>query len=502
MGAEQVRNSVLLAIVMLLALLASAAPALAGTVTFDGDVLVFTGGDDLNHEVQFRSVAGRDEVLDTQPFTHPVECTVIVATTWVSCPPHFGVRVVLGGGNDIVWTEDDCFDTYDIALGNGFNSNTFDETCPTPATGTITAGSGQDTLSGGSASTVITISSGDGADTVRSEDGSDVLHGGEGADLMYGALGNDQVYGEGGDDALRGGDGNDVEDGGSGNDSIGFTPNFTSPRDPDPGADAISGGDGVDVLSLDGHVGAMTVTLDGQANDGTAGEGDNIGSDIETIIGTPGDDIFTGSAGPDGFDGGAGADVIRGAAGNDHLTGNSGDDQLFGDEGIDKVEGTFGADIVDGGAGSDDLYGDIAGCSVFCSPANDVVLARDGERDTVDCGGAGSAQVDQLDVVGFCTTVDRATVGPDPVGTVPDTKISNVKLKSRKGKATFQFEAIGQSTGFLCALAGKHQEFKFTGCASPTTYKRLNRGKYTFAVSATASGGPDLSPAITKIKIR
>ena len=370
--------------------------------------------------------------------------------------------------------EDDCFDTYEISLGEGFNRNTFDDTCPTPATGTLTSGSGSDTLKGAAASTVMTINSGGGNDTVNSEDGSDILHGGEGADLLYGALGNDQVFGEGGDDALRGGEGNDVEDGGSGNDAIGFTPNFTSPRDPDPGADVIRGGDGVDVLDLDGHVGAMSISLDGQANDGTAGEGDNIGSDIETIIGTRGDDGMTGSEGPDGFDGGAGADVIRGAGGNDHLVGNGGNDQLFGDAGNDVVEGTYDADTVDGGSGTDDLYGDIAGCSVFCSPANDVVFARDGERDTVDCGGTGSAQVDQLDAVGFCTTVDRTgTDDTNPPGTVPDTKISNTKIKSRKGKVTFEFESIGQSTGFQCAFAAKRKELKFKDCTSPKTYKHL-----------------------------
>ncbi len=493
--------------------LAGAAPAPAATISYDGAVLVVTGGDNLNHEVQFRydGVNNRDEILDSQQFTGiPGDCTVIVANTWISCPAHTGVRVVLGGGNDKVFFNPDCFDTYELTLGNGSNENTFDETCTNAATGTITAGSGQDTLRGASASTVMTINAGDGADTVRSEDGSDILHGGEGPDLMYGASGNDQVYAEGGDDALRGGDGNDVEDGGAGNDSIGFTPNFTTPRDPDPGADVIRGGDGVDVLSLDGHVGAMTINLNGLPDDGTAGEGDNIGSDIETIIGTGGNDVFTGSPGPDGFDGGAGADVIYGGAGNDDLVGNGGDDQLFGEAGNDKVQGTFGADTVDGGAGTDDLYGDIAGCSVFCSPANDVVLARDGERDTVDCGGAGHAQVDQLDVVGFCSTVDRSLVtgpdgtnpdGTDPATTVPDTKISNVKVKSRKGKVTFEFTAVGQSTGFQCALAAKRKELKFKDCASPKTYKRLAAGKYTFEVAAAGGGGPDLSPARTKVKI-
>jgi hypothetical protein len=72
---------------------------------------------------------------------------------------------------------------------------------------------------------------------------------------------------------------------------------------------------------------------------------------------------------------------------------------------------TNGADLVDGGTGSDQIYGDIASCSVFCNFDPDQLFARDGERDTVDCGGgADSAQVDQLDIVAFCTVVDRQTV--------------------------------------------------------------------------------------------
>ena len=172
--------------------------------------------------------------------------------------------------------------------------------------------------------------------------------------------------------------------------------------------------------------------------------------------------------------------MIRGGGGNDHLIGNGGDDQLFGDAGNDVAEGTYGADKVDGGAGTDDLYGDIAGCSVFCSPAHDVVFARDGERDTVDCGGTGSAQVDQLDVVGFCSTVDRTgTDDTNPPGAVPDTKISNTKIKSRKGKVTFEFESIGLSTGFQCAFAAKRKELKFKDCTSPKTYKHLEDGSTT-----------------------
>ena len=83
----------LLAIAMPFVLLACAAPALATTVAYDGGVFVVTGGDNLNHEVQFRYNAGtgRDEILETQPITsYPVDCTEVSGNTWISCPAHTG----------------------------------------------------------------------------------------------------------------------------------------------------------------------------------------------------------------------------------------------------------------------------------------------------------------------------------------------------------------------------------------------------------------------------
>jgi len=430
-----------------------ASTALAGTVTYDGSAVVFTGGDNLDHELQFRfdPATGRDHVIDSQAITSaPGDCQYEGTTTRVSCPGHADVRIELGGGRDRVYfngtssEEGDCFNSYVINLGDGSNENTMYAACGPAATGTITAGSGNDTLRGGSASTRMTINAGGGNDTVDGGEGVDVIHGGEGADGVFGTGGDDQAYGEGGDDQLRGGAGNDIEDGGPGDDDIGFRGvNLTG--ESDTGADQLRGGDGTDLLRLDGHSGAMAISLDGQANDGTAGEGDNIGSDIETIRGTTGNDLFTGSAGADGFDGGPGADDIHGAGGNDDLRGNTGDDRVFGDAGDDKVEGSSGTDTVDGGPGNDQLNGDIAGCSVFCSPDIDTMLARDGERDTVNCGGPGTAQVDQLDVVGRCASVDRQGVPlpppPNPTPNPPPTSNPTgspgkcSKLKGKKKKA-------------------------------------------------------------------
>jgi Ca2+-binding RTX toxin-like protein len=55
--------------------------------------------------------------------------------------------------------------------------------------------------------------------------------------------------------------------------------------------------------------------------------------------------------------------------------------------------------VLNGGAGTDRLYG---------GPGNDVLRARDGQRDVVDCGpGRDTAYVDRLDRVSGCETVRK-----------------------------------------------------------------------------------------------
>jgi Ca2+-binding RTX toxin-like protein len=434
------RSAVLL--LALAAFLSLAASASAGMLSYDGATLVFTGGDNLDHEVQFRlsTDGANDEIIDTQPITDgPGDCFYVVDPTWVSCPGHARVRVDLGSGNDTVTTggsQGDCFDVYTINLGDGTNDNDMASGCATPATATITAGSGQDTLRGGSASTNVTIFGGGGADTLNGGAGNDVVHGGEGNDqAVSGGAGNDQLLGEGGDDVIRGGEGNDIEDGGTGNDRVGYSPGVSN--DDDTGADKLNGGPGDDRLLLDGHSGGMNITLDGVANDGSPGEGDNVGSDFEQIDGTNSADVFTGSGGHDQFSGGQGDDEIHGGGGDDDLYGGSGDDRVYGDAGNDKVQGANGSDIVDGGPGQDQMSGDIASCSFSCTFDPDQLFARDGEQDTVDCGGgADRAQVDSVDIVAFCASVDRSAPpaggpgGPGARASSPLVVGASVKVKT------------------------------------------------------------------------
>jgi Ca2+-binding RTX toxin-like protein len=515
------RHSLVLAIVILSALALAAPAAMAGSVSYDvGDTVVYTAGDNGNHIVQFRynATTGQDEILDNEDFeSFPSDCTYPNSlNSWISCPPHNNVRIELGAGNDSVTTVQDCFFDYVVNLGGGTNDNDMNTGCPDPvATATINGGSGDDTLRGGSAGTTVTLNGNGGADTLNGMDGPTIIHGGDGNDGVFGGAGNDQVFGEGGDDRVRGHEGNDLEDGGPGNDDIGFSPGVN--HDSDPGADVTVGGPGTDKLRLSGHNGGMAISLDGQANDGTPGEGDNVGSDIEEISGTTGNDTFIGSEGADDFSGDQGEDDIHGGGGNDTLFGGGGDDKVYGDAGNDKVQGASGADRVDGGPGSDQLYGDIGSCSVyFCSFDADQLFARDGERDSVDCGdGADTAHVDQLDVVAFCASVDRETVAPPKGGGLakPNFGSSKKAVKvSRGGRFAYSFKAGAGLKGKAAFGKLATKSFKVPKSGRVTLKMRLSakkmaplraKGKIKIKVTVTlknAAGGSSVASTNLTLK--
>jgi hemolysin type calcium-binding protein len=130
------------------------------------------------------------------------------------------------------------------------------------------------------------------------------------------------------------------------------------------GADEIVGGDGtgdlVDYVNRDGDV-----TYTGQddlANDGEAGELDNVHSDVEWVYGGAGDDSLTGTDNTNGgfndLRGMYGDDTEYGLAGNDWLDLHSawGRDHLYGGAGDDKLDGGTGkkVDYLDGGDGTGD----------------------------------------------------------------------------------------------------------------------------------------------------
>jgi Ca2+-binding RTX toxin-like protein len=152
----------------------------------------------------------------------------------------------------------------------------------------------------------------------------DVLLGGAQHDTLHGDGGNDIIEGGPGFDLLFGGAGDDVEDGGDGSDRF-------RQENAANGADLMIGGEGNDWLVYDERSIGVTVTLDdGLANDGAPGEGDNVGVDVEHVIGSSGDDVIIGSDVANALKGRGGDDFLQGKAGRDSLFCSSGDDEAVG----------------------------------------------------------------------------------------------------------------------------------------------------------------------------
>jgi Ca2+-binding RTX toxin-like protein len=250
---------------------------------------------------------------------------------------------------------------------------------------TLVGGGADDTLAGGVGND--TLSGGDGGDTLTGADGDDALAGDDGNDSLSGGGGTDTLDGGAGGDALSGGAGIDTLNGGDGDDWLNGSEVGLVGGDSDdklrggPGADVLLGGpgddwldgglgpdqisgeDGRDTLSYEDRTNPVFVTLNGRPDDGEDGEGDNVGGDVEIILGGTVWDTLTGDRN---------ANTLSAGSGEDLITGNAGPDVLNGGD------------------------------------APDLIWARDGDTDSVDCGDDGDlAIVDARDNVQHCTWIDR-----------------------------------------------------------------------------------------------
>ena len=259
-------------------------------------------------------------------------------------------------------------------------------------------GEGDDQYSGADA----TVTSADGGG------GNDQLHGGAAGETLEGGAGNDIVQGAGGPDTLRGGPGYD---------KLGGDNNVAA------AADVIDGGPDYDTIEdgywdPSGGSQLIDLTLDGVANDGRPGEGDNVIA-VEKV------DLilygrYVGSDAAEDFDVGD-ADhqtTVLALGGDDIVLTSVGDDVIDGGAGNDNLQGNRGNDTITGGPGRDTINGDTNSIctSLVCLPgaANDVIHARDGEVDQIACGfGADIVVADAIDVVsGDCEAVDRGSAAP------------------------------------------------------------------------------------------
>jgi Ca2+-binding RTX toxin-like protein len=212
-------------------------------------------------------------------------------------------------------------------------------------------------------------------------------------DRFYGGCGDETFVGRGGDDYFLGGGGQDTLQGDGGADSFDASPYLD-------GADDFIGGAGVDVLWYRRRAAPVYVIQTSRPAPGVAGasgwradpiavtgasEGDECGTDVETIVGTrgadrlvggigvnhlygdEGDDVLEGLGGNDLLAGGEGDDTLNGGSGNDELHGWNGDDRLSGGPGNDRLFGGYGVDWLSGDSGNDALHGDVGR---YCESGN------------------------------------------------------------------------------------------------------------------------------------
>ena len=252
---------------------------------------------------------------------------------------------------------------------------------------------------------------GDRDDSMWDWERNSLIDGGPGNDTpLDGHGGDDVVIGGAGNDILLGHLGDDLLDGGPGDDALEGTPGGTFDESATHGSDLYVGGGGFDTLNYQLRTEDLTLSPDGVAGDGAAGENDDIGADVTAIYAGNGADDMHGTAGRNVFDGAGGDDELIGDEGDDQLDAGTGDDRITAGGGQDVLGGGDGDDVLDGGPGSDDFWGDevILGCApAGCVTGQDRIHARDGEPDAVDCGpGSDWVEADSVDVV------DTAAVSP------------------------------------------------------------------------------------------
>jgi Ca2+-binding RTX toxin-like protein len=312
---------------------------------------------------------------------------------------------------------------------------------------------------------------GSGDDTLAGDAGGNYLAGGPGNDTVIGGGGSDYVgYWERSTDvtvnlatrtggATAGGEtdtiGSGIENaiGGSGDDVLigdsqnnvlmgGWTYNTAGTDGNDVlrgagGADYLWGDQGSDTADYSDKSAPVTANLDGNANDGVAGETDQINTDVENITGGSGADNLDGSSGPNVLRGGGGNDDLNGFGGNDVVDGGTGADIMVGGPGIDRADysarsGNLTIDVgggandagegddvrpdvenITGGSGNDTLTGSLAANDLAGGPGDDTLNGLGGNdnldggagADTIN-GGAGNDTIFARDAV-----VDQITCG-------------------------------------------------------------------------------------------
>ena len=257
--------------------------------------------------------------------------------TRVSCPPDLTntgeLRVNTGEGADTI-----SINLPERALSGVVTRRAFGG----PGDDFIVGGPAADTLDGdgqlGNGTPFVTDPTG------GPQEGNDTIFGNGGADTLLGKGGKDYLNGAGGAtetaaNTLDGGNGSDFFDmgatlgadtviGGSVDDAPSSSEAFASDRL--RGGIALTNGEQANVAGGDtasygtrtyttAGTAGVTADLDGVRDDGAVGENDQIGSDVQSLVGTIRDDRLTGSSAANRIEGRLGFDTLAGLDGPDRM---------------------------------------------------------------------------------------------------------------------------------------------------------------------------------------
>jgi Ca2+-binding RTX toxin-like protein len=350
----RIKKTTIAATAVLALALIGAPGALASTVTVTGGntVRVLETGDQVN-QVTVTYDAGMDlyTVTDATADLTPSGTCFAVDAHSATCP---------GAGITTISVDTDSRDD-SIALDPS--------TIPNTVTQHLDGGSGNDRISGSN-----------GPGSIRGESGNDAV---SGHGTVDGGSGNDTVTGTAAAENIRGGNGRDALNGGAGSDDI-------------------AGGGSTDTLFYPDRATSVSVTIgsgnrnDGGVEDQGAGGRDTVHGDVESVIGTPQNDLLAGDSTSETLVGFSGDDTLVGNNGNDTLLGLDGNDLILGGNGRDLLRGWLGADRqfggpnndrVSGGPGGDLLVGNFGSDVLKGKGGIDFLKARDGTRDVkIKCG--------------------------------------------------------------------------------------------------------------------
>ncbi len=317
-----------------------------------------------------------------------------------------GIEQIIGGNFNDTLIAGNNNDVIDL-VGNGGNDSLLAGNANNTA---LWGETGADTLQAGSANGQMLSGDEDNDLLIGSDVGSQALYGGAGNDTLIAGANNSHIVDGGADqDSVFGSAGSDTLDGGTENDTLQGA----------QGNDSLTGGDGSDWAVYGRASGGVTVDLSAAAAFAVGGDGEDLLSSIENLIGSNQNDSLVGDAGANTIIAGTGTDTLAGGAGNDWMDFGDGNENYL------RGAGETGNDTLIGGIGNNTL--DLGSNWEFLNETGGFSLYRDG-ADTI--------YTQQWQVV--CFAEGTRIVTPNGEDAVENLRAGDMVLAMRDGEAGFE----------------------------------------------------------------